>query len=111
MIAQTIQSQLLQTVKQNVLWSWGQTALQRMSESQLLTLGIKGEGALKFKVNAHHHQNHILVVLNFSDTYDVYICNIRGEKIVIKNEARGLYNDTFGDWIDKEIECIESYAS
>jgi len=111
-IAKTIQSQLLHTVGQGVLWSWGQSALQSVSESVLTTLGItNGLGALKFKVNGHHHKGHVLIVLNGADTYDVYICSIRKGQMKIKDEVKGLYFDEVGSWIDEKVEYVEEYAS
>ena len=111
-IAKTIQNQLIQTLGQGVLWSWGQTALQSLTAEDLNGLNINnGEGALKFKVNGHHHKGHVLVVLNGADTYDVYICSIHNSLMTIKDEARGLYFDEFGKWIDEKVEYVEEYAS
>jgi len=108
-IAQTIQTQLKQSLGMPVIWSWGQSALQILNSGQLKLLGVEGLGALKFKVNGNHHKGHVLVSLNFSDTYDVYICSIRNDKMDIKEEISGLYFDEFGTWIDDKIEMIEEY--
>ena len=110
-IAQTIQQQLVQTVGQTVVWSWGQTALQAMSAEQAEGLGIENSlGALKFKVSGHHHKGHIIVSLNGMDTYDVFICNVRKNKMSVKASQEGLYFDEFGAYIDRVVEYIEEYA-
>ena len=111
-IAKEIQNQLFHTVGQNVLWSWGQSALQSVRQSSLEEFGItNGLGALKFKVNGHHHKGHVLIVLNGVDTYDVYICNIRKGQMKVKEKVKGLYFDEVGNWIDDKVEYIEEYAS
>jgi len=110
-IAQTIQNQLKATVGQAILWSWGQSALQALNGIQAQKLGIDNSiGALKFKVNGHHHKGHVIISLNGLDTYDVYICNVRAGKMKIKDSVNGLYFDEFGDWIDTKVEKIEAYA-
>jgi hypothetical protein len=110
-VAQTIQNQLKQTLGMAVIWSWGQTALQMLSTDDCESLGIENSlGALKFKVNGHHHKGHVIVSLNGSDTYDVFICNVRSGKMTIKDECLGLYNDEFGTWIDEQVEKIAEYA-
>ena len=109
-IANTIQKQLKITVGIPVIWSWGQYALQALSQEDLKTLNINnGLGALKFKVNGHHHKGHVLIVLNGVDTYDVYICSIRAGKINTKYKIEGLYFDQIGNWIDENVEKIEEY--
>ena len=110
-IAQTIQNQLKQTLGMSVIWSWGQTALQMMSDDDCKSLGIENSlGALKFKVSGHHHKGHVIVSLNGLDTYDVFICSVRAGKMKIKAENLGAYNDEFGTWIDEQIEKIPEYS-
>jgi len=110
-IAQTIQTQLKQTVGQMVLFSWGQTALQVMTAEDCASLGIDNSlGALKFKVNGHHHKAHVIVSLNGVDTYDVFICNVRSGKMTIKEQSLGRYVDEFGTWIDEQIEKVPEYS-
>ena len=110
LIANTIQQQLKQFLGMPIIWSWGQSALQAVNQEQLKSFDIDGLGALKFKVNGIHHKGHVLVVLNFSDTYDVYICSIRNGTIKIKDKEMGLYLDQFGTWIDEKVEKVEKYT-
>ncbi len=109
-IAQTIQSQLIGTVGRNVVWSWGQQALQVVSAEQAQAMGIDNSiGALKFKVNARRHKSHIIVSLNGTDTYDVFIGTVRKGTLHIKEQSLGRYFDEFGTWIDEQIEKIPEY--
>lgn len=110
-IADTILKQLLTTVGVNVVMSWGMQARQYLTEKNLEVYGLKGEGALKFKVNGMHHRGHVLIVLNYSDLYDVYICNIRKGKMTIKDESKGLYFEDIGEYIDKKVEYIPAYSA
>lgn len=111
-IANTIQKQIVGTVGINTVWSWGQHGRQFLTEENLIGLGItNSEGALKFAVNGHHHKGHVVVALNGLDTYDVYICSIRKGAMKVKDEAKGLYFDEIGEYIDKQVEYIEAYAS
>jgi hypothetical protein len=109
-IAKTIQEQLLSTVGQAVILSWGQTARQVLNSEQAEGLGIPNSlAALKFKVSGHHHKNHVIVSLNGLDYYDVYICNVRKNKMTVKNKMLNLDVSTFGTWIDEQIEKIPEY--
>ena len=110
-IANTILSQLQATMGMNVILSWGICARQFLTERNLEQFGLKGEGALKFKVNGHHHKGHVLVVLTYSDLYDVYICNIRKNKITVKEECKGMFFEDIGDYIDKQVEYIPAYSA
>ena len=110
-IAKTIQNQLITTLGRSVIWSWGQQALQAMSGEQAIELGIKNSiGALKFKVSGHHHKSHVIVSLNGIDTYDVYICTVRGGKMSVKAKQEGLFFDEFGSWIDEQVERVPEYS-
>ena len=110
-IAQTIQKQLIGTLGNSVVWSWGQSALQAMSGEQAQALGIEDSiGALKFKVNGNHHKGHVIVSLNGSDTYDVYIGTVRKNKLTIKAHEEDLFFDEFGEYIDQQVEYIPEYC-
>jgi len=110
-IANTIQKQMIATVGMNTIWSWGKHGEQFLTDENLESLGIKGLGALKFKVNGHHHKGHVLVVLNGSDYYDVYICHVRAGKIRIVDSVKDRFFDEFAEWIDEKVERIESYVA
>jgi hypothetical protein len=110
-IAQTIQQQLIGTVGRSVVWSWGQSALQAMTGEQAQSLGIDNSlGALKFRVNGHHHKGNVIVSLNGLDTYDIFICSVRKGKMTVKEQSLGRYFDEFGTWIDEQVEKVEAYA-
>ena len=104
-VAKTIQDQLMGTLGQAVVWSWGQHGLQSVTGEQAEDLGIEcSRGALKFNVNGYLHKGHVLVSLNGADTYDVFICNISKGKMKIKEKIEGIYFEEFGSWIDNQVE-------
>lgn len=110
-IATIIQQQLVGTVGQMRVWSWGQSALQSLTEEDCKSLGIEdGIGGLKFSVDGHHHKGHVIVALNGLDTYNVYICNVRAGKMKVKDSIEGIYFDEFGTWIDDKVERIPEYV-
>ena len=110
-IAQIISEQLKSTTNLSIIWSWGATAWQSLSQKDLISLGINnGFGALKFKVNAHHHKGHILIVLNGLDLYDIYLCSIRIGKLSIKEKIENVDFTNLGKIIDDKIERIPEYS-
>ena len=62
---------------------------------------------LKFTVNGNHHKGDVLIVLDASDTYTVFILNLRG-RVLDKYEQ--VYFDDLFDIIDERIEKIEEYV-
>jgi len=110
-IATTIQQQLMVGHGKIRVMSWGQHALQAVTQKDLESLGItNGLGGLKFKVKGHHHKGHVLVVLNGVDLYDVYICSIQKGEMIIKETEVDLYCDQIGYYIDEKVEKIKEYS-
>jgi len=107
-IAKTIQQQMLM-VGMPIIMSWGTTNYQSMSEEKLKSFEITGMGALKFKVNGMKFKGHVLVVLNFIDTYDVYFGNIRKDIFKITKIMNDVYCEELGQVIDNYIEKQANY--
>lgn len=77
--------------------SWGATAFTNIHNKALL-----------FKVNGHHHKGHVVIVLDWNDTYSFRLVNRVGEPI---HEEEMVYFDELFDRIDKKIEWIEEYGN
>ena len=109
-IAGTIQQQLKATVGIEVVWSWGQNNLLAIGEDTLKSWSIdNGLGGLMFTVQGHHHKGQVLVSLNGTDTYDVFICNVANGEFTVVEKSEGMYFDEFGDWIDRKVERLDTY--
>lgn len=91
-IAQTIREQLLSLNPAPVIMSWG------IDEFAATT--YKGMPALRIKVNGRLHTGYVIVALNGSDYYEVYLQN--GTAAVCINEE--VCFDELGDVIDRTIE-------
>lgn len=64
-----------------------------------------GKGLL-MKVNGHHHKGYVLIVLDYSDTFDIYYISTHGN---IVDEKHMIYIDMLFDTIDERIEKIPEY--
>jgi len=62
---------------------------------------------LQFKVNGHHHSGDVLITLDGSDTYTVFIINNRGR---VLDTFEGVYFDDLFTIIDNRIERIAEYV-
>ena len=91
-IAQTIQEQLVSFTPAPVLMSWG--------IKNFLASIFKNMPALRFHVNGCLFQGHVLICLNGSDYYEVYLQSETSVECV-HNEV---YFDELGDVIDRAIE-------
>lgn len=91
-VAQTIREQLVALTPIPVLMSWG-------IEEYAATL-YKDMPALRFKVNGHLHAGYVIVALNGSDYYEVYLLDGTGARCI--NEE--VCFDELGDVIDEAIE-------
>lgn len=91
-VAQTIQEQLLSLTPMPVLMSWG---IKEFTATQYADMP-----ALRFKVNGRLHTGNVIIALNSSDYYEVYLQNDKGTECV--NEE--VYFDELGDVIDRAIE-------
>lgn len=92
-IADTIAQQLLATTRQNVLFSWGAFYGFRAAI-------YKDMAALKFRVNGRLFQGDVIIAYNENDTYEVYLKNEDGTRLV-KDDV---YFDEMSEVIDVAIE-------
>lgn len=91
-VAETIHEQLLSLTPMSVLMSWG-------IEEFAATI-YKNMPALRIKVNGRLHAGYVIVALNGSDYYEVYLLNGVGEECI--NDE--VCFDELGDVIDRAIE-------
>lgn len=91
-IAETIREQLVSMTQLPVLMSWGIT--------QFVATVYRDLPALKFQVNGRLYKGDVLVCLNGSDYYEIYLQNGEGTRC-ISEEA---YFDELGEVIDRHIE-------
>lgn len=91
-IAQTIREQLLSLNPAPVIMSWG------IEEFAATT--YRGLPALRIKVNGRLHTRYVIVALNGSDYYEVYLQ--KGMKVECINGE--VCFDELGDVIDRAIE-------
>jgi hypothetical protein len=84
------------TYNQPVFWSFG--------VSKMINLSNKG---LLLRVSARRHKGWVLITLNNSDLYDVYLVNTLGK---VKKEIKDVYCDGLLDTIDDSIERIPEYV-
>lgn len=91
-VVETIREQLVTLTPTNVLMSWG-------IEGFVATVH-QNMPALKIKVNGRLHAGFVIVALNASDYYEVYLQNDKGTECA--NEEVSF--DELGDVIDRAIE-------
>lgn len=91
-VAQTIREQLITMNPIPVIMSWG--------ISEWVATSYKDMPALRIKVNGRLHKGYVIVALNGSDYYEVYLHNEKGTVCVHEE----VYYDELGDIIDKAIE-------
>lgn len=91
-VAETIREQLVTLTPANILMSWG-------IKGFIATIH-RNMPALKFKVNGRLHAGSVIVALNGSDYYEVYLQNDKSTECA--NEE--VCFDELGDVIDKAIE-------
>ena len=88
---------LVNAIRTNaVIWSWGAHAWTKMNDF-----------CLRFKVQGHHHNGHVYIVVNGADLFDVYLTTSRG---TIKNIFTDIFVDCLIDTIDNAVERIPSYV-
>lgn len=98
-IADTIARQLLATTPKNVLFSWGAFYGFRATI-------YKDMAALKFRVDGRLFQGDVIIAYNENDTYEVYLKNEDGTRLV-KDDV---YFDEMGEVIDVAIERGDNEA-
>ena len=92
--AQTIRQQLWSMTPFSILMSWGIT--------QLVATTFRNLPALRMKVNGRLHSGYVIIALNGSDYYEVYLLKQKdGEAECVHNEV---CFDELGDVIDCAIE-------
>lgn len=91
-VAQTVKEQLVTLTPMPVLMSWG-------IEEFAVTL-YRDLPALRLKVNGRLHTGFVIVVLNGSDYYEVYL--VKGIEVKCVNDE--VCFDELGDVIDRAIE-------
>lgn len=91
-VAETAKNQLLATTSMNVVLSWG---VERFTATV-----FKEMPALKFKVNRRLFKGFVVVALNGSDYYEIYLVNYQEVKCITDRA----FFDEIGEIIDKAIE-------
>ena len=99
-VAQTIKSQLFGTTEINVLMSWG--------IEKFIATEYKDMPALKFKVNGRLFTGIVLIALNGSDYYEIYLIDENGSRCICEEACF----DEIVSIIDEAVERgtdIEEY--
>ena len=91
-VAQTAKEQLITMTPASVIMSWG--------IKEFTAMVYNGMPALRIKVNGRLHTGYVIVALNGSDYYEVYL--LHGITAVCVNEE--VCFDELGDVIDRAIE-------
>lgn len=91
-VAQTAQQQLIATTQANVLMSWG--------IKEFAATVYSGMPALRIKVNGRLHAGYVIVALNGSDYYEVYLLKGMDAKCV----SEEVCYDELAEVIDRAIE-------
>lgn len=91
-VAGTIREQLMVLTPISTIFSWG--------IDKFIATVYKDMPALKFKVNGRLHKGNVIIALNGSDYYEVYLQNAT-ETTLISDEV---CFDELGDLIDEHIE-------
>lgn len=91
-VAETAKNQLLATTPMNVVLSWG--------VEKFIATVFKEMPALKFGVNGRLFKGFVVVALNGSDYYEVYLVNYQETKCITDRA----FFDEVGEVIDESIE-------
>lgn len=91
-VAKTIKEQLVSLTPMPILMSWG--------IKEFVATLYDDMPALRFKVNGRLHAGNVIIALNGSDYYEVYLQDDKGTECL--NEE--VYFDELGDVIDRAIE-------
>lgn len=91
-VAETAKNQLLATTPMNVVLSWG-------VEKFIATI-FKEMPALKFRVNGRLLKGFVVVALNSSDYYEIYLMDYQETKCITDRA----FFDEVGEIIDRAIE-------
>lgn len=91
-IAKTIKTQLVSLTAMPILMSW--------DIKEFVATIYDDMPALRLKVNGRLHAGYVIIALNGSDYYEVYLQNDKGTECI--NEE--VYFDELGNVIDRAIE-------
>lgn len=91
-VANDAKRQLVTLTPTNVLMSWG---IEKFYATE-----YKGMPCLKFHVNGRLHKGEVLIALNPSDYYEVYLRDENGTRLI--NDTVGW--EELGDVIDTAVE-------
>ena len=91
-VAKTIKEQLVSLTPMPILMSWG--------IKEFVATLYDDMPALRLKVNGRLHAGNVIIALNGSDYYEVYLQDDKGTECL--NEE--VYFDELGDVIDRAIE-------
>lgn len=91
-VAKTIKEQLVSLTPMPILMSW--------DIKEFVATLYDDMPALRFKVNGRLHAGYVIIALNGSDYYEVYLQDDKGTECL--NEE--VYFDELGDVIDRAIE-------
>ena len=84
-----------------VVFSWGAHNFKALGESE------EGEGGLEFQVNGFRHQGGVRIILNWLDTFDVYLLEDSGN---VKEKVGDVYVDNLIPIVDNLVEKVEGYS-
>ncbi|MBZ9731537.1 hypothetical protein LB467_17770 [Salegentibacter sp. JZCK2] len=79
----------------SVFWSWGVSKI----------INYNNEGLL-LKVQGHHHNGWVFIVLAWNDTYTVHYLN---QRYNVKDSSSEIYFDMLTEEIDRKVERIDNY--
>lgn len=85
--------------------TYGSGGIKVMSWAARSFANIAGKGLL-FRVSGFKHKGYVFIVLDYSDTYTVYLLNLQYD---VKKKIEGVYCDELTDTIDSEVEKVEDY--
>lgn len=66
------------------------------------------EGWLKFKVNGHHFQGWVKIILQANDTYTIQFISNNNN---VEEEIDYVYFDQMVDIIDNKVEYVKEYGN
>jgi hypothetical protein len=84
-----------------VVFSWGARNFKSIGESE------EGEGGLEFDVNGFKHQGGVRIVLNWFDTFDIYLLDNNGN---VTEKVGDVYLDSLVSVVDNMVENVEDYS-
>ena len=83
-----------------VVFSWGAHNFKAIGESE------EGEGGLEFEVNGFKHKGGVRIILNWLDTFDIYLIN---QDDTLKEKIENVFVDSLINVIDHAIEKTDDY--